>query len=97
MRINKAVINFFHENGILEVTIQPEFFKDDKNIQMVPEYGMGQCLVQCNTVECFERNCCEPNEIESIENGVESIQHGNIELTEHGLESVEHCDTTLHK
>ncbi|XP_025411086.1 zinc transporter ZitB isoform X2 [Sipha flava] len=68
LKINKAVINFFHENGILEVTIQPEFFKDDQNIQMVPEYGMGQCLVQCyNKIECFERSCCEPNEIESIE------------------------------
>jgi len=63
LRINKAVINFFHENGILEVTIQPEFFKDDQNIQLVPEYGMGQCLVQCNKIECFDRNCCEPNDI----------------------------------
>jgi len=67
LRINKAVINFFHENGILEVTIQPEFFKDDQNIQMVPEYGMGQCLVQCNNIECFDRNCCEPDDIESIQ------------------------------
>ncbi|XP_022164306.1 zinc transporter 1 isoform X2 [Myzus persicae] len=67
LRINKAVVNFFHENGILEVTIQPEFFKDDQNIQMVPEYGMGQCLVQCNNIECFDRNCCEPDDIESIQ------------------------------
>jgi len=67
LRINKAVINFFHENGITEVTIQPEFFKDDQNIQLVPEYGMGQCLVQCSTQECLERNCCEPNDIEMIE------------------------------
>lgn len=68
LRINKAVVNFFHENGILEVTIQPEFFKDDQNIQMVPEYGMGQCLVQCNNIECFDRNCCEPaGDIESIQ------------------------------
>jgi len=67
LRINKAVVNFFHENGILEVTIQPEFFKDDQNIQMIPEYGMGQCLVQCNNIECFDRNCSEPNDIESIQ------------------------------
>lgn len=67
LRINKAVINFFHENGILEVTIQPEFFKDEQNIQLVPEYGMGQCLVQCNTNECFERICCDPSDIEPIE------------------------------
>lgn len=68
LRINNQVINFFHINGILEVTIQPEFFKDDQNMQLMPEYGMGQCLIQCNKImECFEMNCCEPNDIKLTE------------------------------
>ncbi|VVC35342.1 Cation efflux protein [Cinara cedri] len=68
LRINNEVIQFFHTNGILEVTIQPEFFKDEQNIQLMPEYGMGQCLIQCNNVmECFNRNCCELNDIKLTE------------------------------
>lgn len=43
---------------------------------MIPEYGMGQCLVQCNKIECFDRNCCEPN------NDIESIEHGDTTVHE---------------
>lgn len=78
LRINKAVVSFFHENGIVEVTIQPEFFKDNDNIQLMPEYGMGQCLMQCNTNECLDRNCCEPTDIEVIEHSKVSSQVGII-------------------
>lgn len=68
LRINKDVLNFFHTNGIVEVTIQPEFFKDEHNIQLVPGYCMGQCLIQCNNImECIDRNCCDPNDIKSVE------------------------------
>ncbi|XP_050443616.1 zinc transporter 1 [Adelges cooleyi] len=95
LRINKAVINFFRDNGIGEVTIQPEFFKDDQNIQMIPEYGMGQCLVQCNQVECLERNCCEPNELNEFPTNVTTSNLRDVCCKHSGTNISQMSDTNV--
>nr|XP_018908053.1 PREDICTED: zinc transporter 1 isoform X1 [Bemisia tabaci] len=57
-RIKKELMEFFHEQGVTQVTIQPEFFKDINSIDLISGFGAGQCLVQCNDEECYKRACC---------------------------------------
>lgn len=58
-RVTKDITDFFHEQGITQVTIQPEFFKDNNSVDLISGYGMGQCLVKCNKPECYQRYCCD--------------------------------------
>ncbi|XP_068083125.1 uncharacterized protein ZnT77C [Anabrus simplex] len=59
-RITKEVTDFFHGQGITQVTIQPEFFKADSvnAISALPSVQDNQCLVPCLGVSCLNRHCC---------------------------------------
>ncbi|XP_058066571.1 calcium/manganese antiporter SLC30A10 [Anopheles bellator] len=54
------VIAFFHEQGIYQVTIQPEF-KTMSESRALGQVGPTEsCLIQCRTVaQCASRQCCD--------------------------------------
>ncbi|XP_035794424.1 zinc/cadmium resistance protein-like [Anopheles albimanus] len=55
--IHEAVIEFFHEQGINQVTIQPEFKSTSENRALGD--GTERCLIQCSTrAQCASRRCC---------------------------------------
>lgn len=56
--------NFFHEQGITIVTIQPEFKHQDASSQS--KSSLSQCLIGCQSVECAPKTCCSLNELDSI-------------------------------
>lgn len=75
MNIKDAVVNFFYNQGITIVTIQPEFKvksadDDDKRIN-----GMSivQCLIGCQSLECAPKTCCSTNDLQLI------LSHGKLE------------------
>ncbi|KAH8370205.1 hypothetical protein KR093_002652, partial [Drosophila rubida] len=54
LKIIEQVRGYFHEQGITEVTIQPEFHPaTNKNASASLE-----CLMQCQAAECAEKVCC---------------------------------------
>ncbi|XP_002069019.2 zinc transporter 1 [Drosophila willistoni] len=54
LKIIEQVRNYFHEQGIGAVTIQPEFYPStNKNASASLE-----CLMQCQAAECAEKVCC---------------------------------------
>ncbi|XP_034104424.1 zinc transporter 1 [Drosophila albomicans] len=54
LKIIEQVRGYFHEQGITEVTIQPEFYPaTNKNASASLE-----CLMQCQAAECAEKVCC---------------------------------------
>ncbi|GFG32301.1 hypothetical protein Cfor_02698 [Coptotermes formosanus] len=63
VRITKDVTEFFHDQGVTQVTIQPEFFKMDhtSNLMELPNVHENCCLVQCREVDCHSRHCCSHN------------------------------------
>ncbi|KDR23794.1 zinc transporter 10 isoform X2 [Zootermopsis nevadensis] len=79
VRITKDVTEFFHDQGITQVTIQPEFFKMDNrsNILELPSIHENQCLVQCREVGCHSRHCCSHNdqELATVTIGSDSNHH----------------------
>lgn len=62
--IKDEVTNFFHEQGITIVTIQPEFKHQDASSQS--KSSLSQCLIGCQSVECAPKTCCSLNELDSI-------------------------------
>ncbi|ETN62210.1 hypothetical protein AND_006102 [Anopheles darlingi] len=59
--IHEAVIEFFHEQGINQVTIQPEF-KSTSESRALGD-GTERCLIQCSTrAQCASRRCCGTND-----------------------------------
>ncbi|XP_052861717.1 uncharacterized protein LOC128268623 [Anopheles cruzii] len=55
--IRDDVIEFFHEQGIYQVTIQPEFKTMSERGQVAPTES---CLIQCRTIaQCASRQCCD--------------------------------------
>uniref|UniRef100_A0A182MC56 Cation efflux protein cytoplasmic domain-containing protein n=1 Tax=Anopheles culicifacies TaxID=139723 RepID=A0A182MC56_9DIPT len=58
LKIHSDVIEFFHEQGINQVTIQPEFKTKDESRTL--GNGMEGCLIQCRTIaQCASRTCCD--------------------------------------
>uniref|UniRef100_A0A182SX84 Cation efflux protein cytoplasmic domain-containing protein n=1 Tax=Anopheles maculatus TaxID=74869 RepID=A0A182SX84_9DIPT len=58
LQIHSDVIEFFHEQGINQVTIQPEF-KVTGEKQTLGNCLEG-CLIQCRTIaQCASRTCCD--------------------------------------
>lgn len=54
LKVIEQVRAYFHEQGIAEVTIQPEFnpaTNRDASASL-------ECLMQCQAVECIEKVCC---------------------------------------
>lgn len=58
--IVKDVKEFFIENGITQVTIQPEFFKKSPSTESLPSIN---CLMQCQGENCKLSHCC-PDDIQ---------------------------------
>lgn len=75
--IKDAVVNFFYNQGITIVTIQPEFkvqsggggdgtdatTDNDKQVNGIP---IVQCLMGCQSVECAPKTCCSTNDLQLI-------------------------------
>uniref|UniRef100_A0A182W9J4 Cation efflux protein cytoplasmic domain-containing protein n=1 Tax=Anopheles minimus TaxID=112268 RepID=A0A182W9J4_9DIPT len=58
LKIQSDVIEFFHEQGINQVTIQPEFKVSSENRALGSD--MEGCLIQCRTMaQCASRTCCD--------------------------------------
>ncbi|XP_052889686.1 proton-coupled zinc antiporter SLC30A1 [Anopheles moucheti] len=58
LKIQTDVIEFFHEQGINQVTIQPEFKARDERRTL--GNGTEGCLIQCRTIaQCASRTCCD--------------------------------------
>ncbi|XP_058125801.1 proton-coupled zinc antiporter SLC30A1 [Anopheles ziemanni] len=59
LKIHNDVIEFFHEQGINQVTIQPEFKAAEVN-RTLGDASKAGCLIQCRTVaQCASRQCCD--------------------------------------
>lgn len=57
---------FFNENGITQVTIQPEFFTKNCSFESLESSKNGHlCLMACQGEECKLNHCC-PKYIEVI-------------------------------
>lgn len=56
------LINFFHDQGISKVTIQPEF---KTKLPVLPLLAApaatpsSSCLMQCRQEACLQKHCCE--------------------------------------
>lgn len=64
--IINEIINFFHEQDINIVTIQPEFkiyagckSSNEVDSSLVGEHGQDLCLVTCRQATCDEKSCCQ--------------------------------------
>lgn len=68
VEIKDDVVNFFHDQGITIVTIQPEFQlkSRDKNESNL---SLNQCLIGCQSVECAPKTCCSTNDLDTIITG----------------------------
>ncbi|XP_029721104.2 calcium/manganese antiporter SLC30A10 [Aedes albopictus] len=67
--INDMVINFFHDQGISKVTIQPEFKTKLPELPLLTSptttsstpanTSTSSCLMQCRQEACLQKHCCE--------------------------------------
>lgn len=73
VNIKDAVVNFFYNQGITIVTIQPEFKvksiggvdTTDADKQM-DGISFLQCLMGCQSLECAPKTCCSTNDLQMI-------------------------------
>lgn len=60
----RAIEQFFHDQGICIVTIQPEFLTADGVIiggERPAITDKSNCLMNCNNKDCQEKACCNMN------------------------------------
>lgn len=63
----RAIEQFFHDQGICIVTIQPEFLVSKGKGKAIVGGEKGKigdktnCLMNCNHAECEEKACCKLN------------------------------------
>ncbi|XP_069680429.1 calcium/manganese antiporter SLC30A10 isoform X2 [Periplaneta americana] len=79
VRITKDVTEFFHDQGITQVTIQPEFFKMDNrsSLMELPSIHANHCLVQCRELGCHSRHCCSHNDQELVKVTIGGNSHNH--------------------
>lgn len=58
-------MNFFHDQGITIVTIQPEFQEKSMD-KKGSKISLNQCLIGCQSVECAPKTCCSINDLDTI-------------------------------
>lgn len=71
------VVNYFHEQGITIVTIQPEFLSDchNKITSRTNEY----CLMPCKDKMCHPKICCMPETVlAGLDSCANSPAHSDI-------------------
>lgn len=78
LRINKEITKFFVDQGITQVTIQPEFTrqkpKNAADFEISYQTNSTPCLMQCMTDVCRKRNCCVEEKDAEREEGLEAIK-----------------------
>ncbi|XP_057661443.1 uncharacterized protein LOC130897001 isoform X1 [Diorhabda carinulata] len=57
-RLIEEVKEFFNDNGITHVTIQPEFFKKNASLDSLNSKYAPNCLVTCLGEGCKDHHCC---------------------------------------
>lgn len=62
--IKDSLIEFFQNQGITIVTIQPEF-KDKSNDETKDKISLTQCLIGCREI-CAPKTCCSTNDLDTI-------------------------------
>ncbi|XP_058829603.1 uncharacterized protein LOC131688959 [Topomyia yanbarensis] len=82
--INDQVINFFHDQGINQVTVQPEFKTMVPVLPLLaaPTAATGParnslCLMQCRQVACLQKHCCEgivKEDCKKVPDSVDALQ-----------------------
>uniref|UniRef100_A0A8D8TQA7 Zinc transporter 10 n=1 Tax=Cacopsylla melanoneura TaxID=428564 RepID=A0A8D8TQA7_9HEMI len=67
LRSTTKLIEFFHNQGISHVTIQPEFYKNPNEMELISsKFGSTQCLIRCMSEECTRRHCCSVDSDELV-------------------------------
>lgn len=66
MHIKDAVVNFFYNQGITIVTIQPEFKAKSNGDKVLNGMSVVQCLIGCQSLECAPKTCCSTNDLQMI-------------------------------
>lgn len=73
VNIKDAVVNFFYNQGITIVTIQPEFkVKSIGGVDTTDADKQSdgisflQCLMGCQSLECAPKTCCSTNDLQMI-------------------------------
>lgn len=74
-------MNFFYNQGITIVTIQPEFKvksddDDDNNDKQIHGMSFVQCLMGCQSLECAPKTCCSTNDLQLISS--HDGENGNV-------------------
>lgn len=59
-------MNFFYNQGITFVTIQPEFTVKSDNDKQNNGISIVQCLMGCQSLECAPKTCCSTNDLQMI-------------------------------
>ncbi|KAJ9595555.1 hypothetical protein L9F63_013264, partial [Diploptera punctata] len=78
IRITNDIIDFFHNQGITHVTVQPEFLKRDNISSNAEMSRLGNpCLIPCREQGCYTRHCCSHNdqELKTVTIGSSNHQH----------------------
>ncbi|CAG9859929.1 unnamed protein product [Phyllotreta striolata] len=65
-QVIEEVKEFFNENGITQVTIQPEFFKKNASMESISSKYTLNCLVSCIGEGCKQQHCCPNYEDKNI-------------------------------
>lgn len=55
--------NFFHDQGITIVTIQPEFIPSTVSADLS---ASTKCLFECQSIECAPKTCCSTDNLASV-------------------------------
>lgn len=92
----KEIKEFFVDNGITQVTIQPEFFTRSIGSDNLP---LPKCLMQCRGEDCKNSHCCPTLKDDKKGSIISSSKHaakeklpGELELD---LKSVKVLETDL--
>ncbi|CAH0560222.1 unnamed protein product [Brassicogethes aeneus] len=81
-RIMNDVNEFFIENGITQVTIQPEFFTSAESIESLESEKAPLCLVPCQCEGCQMKMCCNQTDGLSLRSSREIIDPSVKKSTE---------------
>lgn len=63
----EQIKEFFLENGVTQVTIQPEFFQPNSSLESLTSSKLPrECLMACQGELCKVNHCCPNYEVSSI-------------------------------
>lgn len=103
-RIMDDVVNYFHEQGITIVTIQPEFLCDcNATKRAITSRTNENCLMPCKDKMCHPKICCMPETVlAGLDSCANSPNHSDIcsttqvlQLSEMSSVGISENDTVL--